>query len=68
VTQPNGKVQARENHFLLPDGVPRPLPGSTVFVPDRDASQPGTAALLANISSAVQVLATLVALVVAVRH
>lgn len=68
VTQPNGKVQSRENHFLLPDRVPDPLPGSTVFVPDKDVSQPGTAALLANIGSAVQVLATLVAVIVAVRH
>jgi len=68
VTQPNGKVQARENRFLLPDGVPRPLAGSTVFVPEKDNSLPGAAALLANLSSAVQVLATLVAVIVAVRH
>ena len=68
VTQPNGKVQARENRFLLPDGVPQPLPGSTVYVPERDPTEPGTAALLANLATAAQVLATLATLVLALRH
>ena len=36
VTQPNGKVDARESTFLRPDRIPEPLPGSVVFVPERD--------------------------------
>jgi polysaccharide export outer membrane protein len=36
VTQPNGKVDARTSHFLLPDHNPEPAAGSTVFVPTRD--------------------------------
>jgi polysaccharide export outer membrane protein len=44
VTQPNGKVDARESNFLLPDGLPDPQPGSVVFVPERDpADKPLTA-------------------------
>ncbi len=67
VTQPNGKVEARESHFLLPDGVPKPLPGSTVFVPERDASE-SSAAILANVGVLAQVMAGLATLILAVRH
>ncbi len=67
VTQPNGKVEARESHFLLPDGVPKPLPGSTVFVPDKDPTE-NSAALLANIGVLAQVFAGLATLIIAVRH
>ncbi len=35
VTQPNGKVDAEAQRFLIPDYVPKPQPGSTVFVPER---------------------------------
>jgi hypothetical protein len=68
VTQPNGKVDSRESHFLLPDGVPKPLPGSTVFVPERDASDIGAAAVLANVGVLAQVMAGLATLILAVRH
>jgi protein involved in polysaccharide export with SLBB domain len=68
VTQPNGKVDSRESHFLLPDGVPKPLPGSTVFVPDRDPSDLGSAALLANVGVLAQVMAGLATLILAIRH
>jgi protein involved in polysaccharide export with SLBB domain len=68
VTQPNGKVEARENRFLLPDGVPKPLAGSTVFVPDRDPGDLGAAAIIANIGTVTQVLAGLATLIIALRH
>ena len=68
VTQPNGKVEARQNHFLLPDGVPKPLPGSTVFVPERDPTDTGSAALLANIGVLSQVMAGLATLIIAIRR
>ena len=68
VTQPNGKVEARQNRFLLPDGVPKPLPGSVVYVPERDPSEPGAAILLANIGSVVQVMAGFATLILALRH
>ena len=67
VTQPNGKVEAREKHFLLPDGVPKPLPGSTVFVPERDPADRPTD-ILANIGVIAQVFAGLATLILAVRH
>jgi protein involved in polysaccharide export with SLBB domain len=35
VTQPNGKVDAKTHHFLIPDYVPKPKPGSVVVVPER---------------------------------
>jgi protein involved in polysaccharide export with SLBB domain len=57
VTQPNGKVDARESNFLLPDGLPEPQPGSVVYVPERDPNdKPADAlqllAVLAQISAA----------------
>lgn len=67
VRQPNGKVEARESHFLLPDGVPKPLPGSTVLVPEREAGD-NSAALLANIGVLAQVMAGLATLILAVRQ
>ena len=67
VTQPNGKVEARQARFLLPDGVPTPKPGSTVFVPEHDASY-RPADLLANIGAIAQISATLITLVIALRR
>jgi polysaccharide biosynthesis/export protein len=67
VTQPNGKVETRQAHFLLPDGVPTPKPGSTVFVPEHDASyRPPD--LLTNIGAIAQIGATLLTLVIALRR
>jgi protein involved in polysaccharide export with SLBB domain len=67
VTQPNGKVEARESNFLLPDGMPQPKAGSTVFVPERD---PGDKPfdLLTSAGSIASILATLVTLVIAIRR
>lgn len=36
VTQANGKREVTNKRFLLPDGVPKPLPGAIVIVPERD--------------------------------
>jgi protein involved in polysaccharide export with SLBB domain len=67
VTQPNGKVEARESNFLLPDGMPKPSAGSTVFVPERDpADRPLD--FLTSAGSIAQILATLVTLVIALRR
>ena len=67
VTQPNGKVEAAQPRFLLPDGNPRPRAGSTVFVPERD---PGDKPfdLLTSAGSIASILATLVTLVIAIRR
>jgi len=67
VTQPNGKVEARAPHFLVPDGVPQPKAGSTIFVPERDpADKPFD--FLTNAGSIAQILATVVTLVIALRR
>jgi len=67
VTQPNGKVEARASHFLLPDGLPKPKAGSTVFVPERDpADRPLD--FITSAGSIAQILATLVTLVIALRR
>jgi protein involved in polysaccharide export with SLBB domain len=62
VKQPNGKVESRAPHFLLPDGTPKPQAGSTVFVPERDPTDrafdfASSAGLIAQIAAG---LATLV--------
>jgi polysaccharide biosynthesis/export protein len=67
VTQPNGKVEARQANFLLPDGNPQPRAGSTVFVPERDPSD-RPFDLLSNAGSIASILATLVTLVIAIRR
>ena len=67
VTQPNGKVDARASHFLLPDHNPEPKPGSTVFVPTRDASDKPFD-FVASAGSIAQILATLVTIVIALRR
>jgi protein involved in polysaccharide export with SLBB domain len=68
VTQPNGKVEARQTHFLLPDGVPSPKPGSTVFVPERDPSAAsGSAALFASVGLIAQLAAGFATLLLAIK-
>jgi polysaccharide biosynthesis/export protein len=67
VTQPNGKVEARESRFLLPDGVPRPKAGSSIYVPERDpADRPFD--ILSGIGAFAQIAATLATLVIAIRR
>jgi protein involved in polysaccharide export with SLBB domain len=67
VTQPNGKVEARQAHFLLPDAIPSPHPGSTVVVPNRDPLD-RPADLLGSLGTITQVLTGLVTLIIAVRR
>jgi polysaccharide biosynthesis/export protein len=67
VTQPNGKVEARESRFLMPDGVPKPFAGSTVFVPERDPADRPTD-LLSAVGVFAQIMAGLATLLVAARH
>jgi polysaccharide export outer membrane protein len=67
VTQPNGKVEARQSHFLLPDGNPKPYAGSTIFVPERDPADKPTD-ILSTVGVLAQVMAGLATLLVAARH
>jgi protein involved in polysaccharide export with SLBB domain len=67
VTQPNGKVDSRQSRFLLPDGVPKPKAGSTVFVPERDPND-RQLDFLASAGSVAQILATLVTVIIALRR
>ncbi len=64
VTQPNGKVDAESQRFLIPDYVPKPQPGSVVFVPLNDGTTGNStlqtfSALAGTLSSLVAVLALL---------
>lgn len=61
VTQPNGKVESVHRRALFPDTSPTPLPGSSVFVPERDANERSNIVLYAT--AAAQVLGSLVAIV-----
>jgi polysaccharide export outer membrane protein len=67
VTQPNGKLEARESRFLLPDGVPTPQPGSIVVVPNRDPFDKPVDALT-SLATIAQIMAGLATLVLAARH
>jgi hypothetical protein len=67
VTQPNGKVEARQSHFLLPDAIPTPQPGSTIIVPLRDPLEKPVD-YIASISTLSQVIIGLVTFVLALRH
>jgi protein involved in polysaccharide export with SLBB domain len=66
VTQPNGKLESVHRHFLWPDGVPHPGPGSLVYVPEKDMSQKnGLAESLPIIAS---VLGSLTAVLVLIKR
>jgi polysaccharide biosynthesis/export protein len=67
VTQPNGKVDARASHFLLPDHNPEPMPGSTVYVPTRDPAD-RSFDFVTSAGSIAQILATLVTIIIALRR
>nr|MDP9180023.1 SLBB domain-containing protein [Gemmatimonadota bacterium] len=66
VTQPNGKVEATSGKFIFKND-PRPRPGSTVFVPERDANERRTD-YIASLGSLAQVAASLLALAIALRR
>lgn len=67
VTQPNGKVDAETQRFLIPDYIPKPQPGSTVYVPVKDATANGLDPF-ALIGSLTGVLSSLVAVVALLRR
>ena len=67
VTQPNGKVESRVPHFLLPDATPSPQPGSTIFVPERGLGEKPFD-LVTALGTIAQVIAALVTLVIAIRR
>jgi protein involved in polysaccharide export with SLBB domain len=66
VTQPNGKVEATSGKFIFKSD-PRPRPGSTVYVPERDPNERRTD-YIASIGSLAQVAASLLALAIAIRR
>jgi protein involved in polysaccharide export with SLBB domain len=66
VTQPNGKVEATSGKFIFRND-PHPRPGSTVFVPERDANERRTD-YIATIGSIAQVAASFVAIAIALRR
>jgi protein involved in polysaccharide export with SLBB domain len=62
VTQPNGKIESRYRSLGLFAAVPRPEPGSTVFVPIRVEEKRDIATVFATATSVVTSLATLILL------
>jgi len=65
VTQPSGKRETRSTHRFLPDGSPKPLPGSTVVVPTRDLNERAqTAAILSALAPLFAAMATVAALLI----
>jgi polysaccharide biosynthesis/export protein len=66
VTQPNGKVEASSGKFIFRND-PRPRPGSTVYVPEKDPNQ-RPIDYIATIGSIAQVAASFVAIAIALRR
>ncbi|MBA2687162.1 MAG: SLBB domain-containing protein [Gemmatimonadaceae bacterium] len=66
VTQPNGKVEAGQTRFLIPYR-PKPRPGSTIFVPEKDPNDKPFD-LLSTAGSIAQVLASFLAISIALRR
>jgi protein involved in polysaccharide export with SLBB domain len=66
VTQPNGKVEATSGKFIFRNN-PRPRPGSSVFVPNKDPNE-RRVDYIATIGSIAQVAASFVAIAIALRR
>ena len=66
VTQPNGKVEATSGKFIFKND-PRPRPGSTVFVPERDANE-RRIDYLATLGTIAQLAASFVAIAIALKR
>ena len=66
VTQPNGKVEATSGKFIFRDD-PRPRPGSSVYVPEKDPNE-RRVDYIATIGSIAQVAASFVAIAIALRR
>ncbi len=67
VTQPNGKVDANVRRHFRPDHIPRPAPGSKVYVPLKDPLEKPTDAL-AITSAIATILSGLVAISLAIAR
>ena len=65
VTQPNGKVDAESQRFLIPDYIPKPKAGGVVFVPENDGTA-GTSAL-ATFGTLAGTLSSLIAVLALAR-
>jgi protein involved in polysaccharide export with SLBB domain len=68
VTQPNGKVESIERRRLLPDGVPEPRAGSSVFVPAAAAVPRDPLAVAGTIVGIIGSLATAVLTIIAINR
>ncbi len=66
VTQPNGKVEATGGKFIFRSN-PKPRPGSTVFVPEKDATE-RRLDYLATLGTLAQVAASFVAIAIALKQ
>jgi protein involved in polysaccharide export with SLBB domain len=66
VTQPSGKLESVRRHLFLPDGMPKPRPGSVVTVPEGDGSPKHD--WIPLITGLAQILGSTVAIVVAVTR
>jgi polysaccharide export outer membrane protein len=66
VTQPNGQVESVRQRRFLPNDLPVPLPGGTVFVTEKD--QPDRTDSVARLGALAQILGGLVALVAITRR
>jgi protein involved in polysaccharide export with SLBB domain len=66
VTQPNGKVETRQRRFMFFHSNPRPLAGSTVFVPLKDPNDRRDWASIAT--AATGILGSLVAITALIRR
>jgi polysaccharide biosynthesis/export protein len=65
VTQPNGKVESISRHFLLPDVVPTPRPGSVITVPQKPP--PGPDMTIPLLGAGASLLSALVAIAIAIK-
>jgi polysaccharide biosynthesis/export protein len=66
VTQPNGKVEATGGKFIFRSN-PKPRPGSTVYVPQKDAAARGVN-YLATLGTIAQLAASFVAIAIALKQ
>ena len=63
---PQGKLESVRHHFFLPDEMPKPRPGSVVFVPEGDG-QPKRD-WIPLVTGLAQIIGSTVAIVVAVTR
>lgn len=66
VVQANGKVESVKHRVFFPSGVPKPRPGSTVIVPERDPNDKRD--YTAIVGTVAQVMASLVAIIVLITR